>query len=107
MTLDGDLTIEEVLSYFQDHFDYEVTMLSTPDDIVLYNDMFDDDDRLEQKLTAVYLEVTEEADMPSGRFLYFCVVGEFADESGSDESGDDDEDDDEDAATPRCRLRWR
>ena len=67
-------------------------------------------DRLDEKLTEVYREVTE-ADVPSGPYLYFCICGESGADDSEDSDDDDDSDDsdgdDDEAATPRCRLRWR
>uniref|UniRef100_A0A7S3LNS6 Ubiquitin-activating enzyme E1 C-terminal domain-containing protein n=1 Tax=Aplanochytrium stocchinoi TaxID=215587 RepID=A0A7S3LNS6_9STRA len=106
LTLTGDLTVQDVIDYFQENYEYEVTSISTTGDVTLYNDLFDQDDRLGLKIADLYkgsLKCTPPTYIP------LTIDGDFeeSDEDGDgDENEDEDEDEDEWFSVPPCRLLW-
>ncbi|CAK9078127.1 Ubiquitin-activating enzyme E1 2 (AtUBA2) [Durusdinium trenchii] len=107
VTLQGDLTVQEIIDHFLERFEFEVTTISTKGDVTLYNDMFGQEDRLELPISEVYRTVTQ-SDPP--HFIILNVDGDFEeldDEEDDEEDDDEDDDDDEDEMPIPIELELR
>jgi len=91
VTLEGNMRIQDVVDYFQDHFEFEVMSVSTNGGVVLYNDLFGQEERLHQSVSSLYKSVSGE-DPP--KYILLTVDGEF-------------EDDEEEIVVPACRILWK
>jgi len=105
--LKGDLTVQQVLDHFDEKFEFEVNTISTKGDLTLYNDMFGQEERLEEPLSAIYRRIVGEE---PPKFIILDIDGDFLEdesEDDDDESFDGDmEEEEEEILPPPCRLEW-
>jgi len=97
ITLRGNMTVQEIMDYFLDKYEFELMTISTNGDVSLYNDMFGQEDRLEVQISELYRTVTG-TEPP--HYIILNIDGDF------EPDDDDDEDDEEEFVIPPCRIDW-
>jgi len=110
ITLEGDLSVQEVMDHFEEQFNFEVMTISTEGDLMLYNDMFGQEDRLESKVSVLFSQQSNKSHDELPKYIVLNIDGDFLDENGEEDENDDnddDDDDDDDIAVPPCRINWR
>ena len=101
--LRGDLTVKEVIEAFEERYGFEVTSVSTADGVTLYNDVFDDEDEAEQKISSLYAKKGNR-ELPEDGIINLNIDGDYLDDDDYDDDDDDDDEDDDDNLVPPCIL---
>ena len=101
--LTGDMTVQEILDYFLDRFEFEISQLSTTGDVVLFNDLFDNSCNVDDPISKVFEEAVGQ--IPP-KYIMLAIDGDFEEDS---QDGDDIDDDftDTEPVFPQCRIEWQ
>jgi ubiquitin-activating enzyme E1 len=114
ITLEGDLTVSQIMNEFKRRFGFEVLTIATTGDAMLYNDMFAQESERNAKITDLYTTILKKP-LPK-KYIRLSLDGDYLDKEDLDDDGEEDdekEDDDEEDENdedeikmPTCRLMY-
>mmetsp|Transcript_8778 Transcript_8778/g.10501 ORF Transcript_8778/g.10501 Transcript_8778/m.10501 type:complete len:107 (-) Transcript_8778:1339-1659(-) len=103
VTLEGDITLQQLLDQFSEDYNFEIMSVGTTGDVTLYNDLFGQEDRVDKRISELYYEILSE-NPPT--YIPLVIDGDFEEVGESDTSCSEDGNMDEWFAIPPCRLKW-